>query len=150
MNMYQQMIRESMASAGRIGAADPRHVESWMRVEHGCLDAIPREQFIEEVLIAVTCISIAPLRDSEALAEGFGLWVFGEPGGDGMASPEFWETRSGRQFLEASIPELTRQISRLADILALAVEQMEQNAKAKDNAVNSDGKVRPGGRTERK
>jgi hypothetical protein len=72
-NMYQQMIREAMASAGRIGAADPRHVEGWMRIEHGCLDGLSRSQFNAEVRIALECITAGPLADSEALATSMGL-----------------------------------------------------------------------------
>lgn len=73
MNLYQQIIRESMASAGRIGAADPRHVEGWMRIEHGCLDGLSRSQFDAEVRIAIDCIAAGPLADSEALATSMGI-----------------------------------------------------------------------------
>lgn len=71
--MYRQMIRESMASAGRIAAADPRHVEAWMRLEHGCLDGLSRQQFTDEVTIALECVAAGPLADSEALATSYGL-----------------------------------------------------------------------------
>jgi hypothetical protein len=73
MNLYQQMVRESMAGAGRIGAADPRHVEAWMRLEHGCLDGLSRSQFDAEVRIAIECIAAGPLADSESLATSMGL-----------------------------------------------------------------------------
>lgn len=73
MSHYQQMIRESMASGGRIGAADPRHIEGWMRIEHGCLDGLSRSQFDAEVRIALGCIAAGPLADSEALATSMGL-----------------------------------------------------------------------------
>ena len=73
MNHYQQLIRESMASAGRIGAADPRHVEGWMRLEHGCLDGLSHTQFDAEARIALECIAAGPLADSEALATSMGL-----------------------------------------------------------------------------
>jgi hypothetical protein len=72
-NHYQLMIRESMASAGRIGAADPRHVEGWMRLEHPTLDGLSRSQFNAEVRIALECIAAGPLADSEALADSMGL-----------------------------------------------------------------------------
>lgn len=52
----------------------------------------------------------------------------------------------GRQFFEVTMPELVREIHRLNDLLALGVEQMEQNAKAKDDCTNSNGKSRPCGR----
>ena len=73
MNHYSQMIRESMANAGRIGAADPRHIEAWMRIEHGCLDGLSRQQFTDEITIALACVAAGPLADSEALATSMGL-----------------------------------------------------------------------------
>ncbi len=73
MSCYQQKIRETMAAAGRIGAADPRHVEAWMRLEHGCIDGLSRSQFTQEVKIALECIAAGPVSDSEALATSYGL-----------------------------------------------------------------------------
>ncbi len=73
MNSYQRMIREALAMAGHIGAADPRHVEGWMRLEHGCLDGLSRGQFISEVTIALDCIATAPIANSEQLAQRMGL-----------------------------------------------------------------------------
>lgn len=73
MNGYEQLIRESMAALGPIGAADPRLVEGWLRLGHGCLDGLSRQQFAEEVAIALQCIAAAPTTDSEALAASFGL-----------------------------------------------------------------------------
>ncbi len=35
---------------------------------------------------------------------------------------QFYQTRMGRQFYEVTVPELVRQIARLNDLLALAVE----------------------------
>jgi hypothetical protein len=73
MSTYQQMVRDSLARSGNIGAADPRHVEAWMRLEHGCLDGLSRQQFADEVIIALQCIAAGPLADSEALAASLGL-----------------------------------------------------------------------------
>jgi len=73
MNRYQQLIREAIARAGQVGAADPRHVEAWMRLEHGCLDGLSRAQFVAEVKTALACIAAGPLPDSEALAQSMGL-----------------------------------------------------------------------------
>lgn len=61
-----------------------------------------------------------------------------------MSSPQFFETRMGRQYYEVTLPELVRQLNRLNDLLVLGVEQMEKNAKAKDDGINSDGKPRRG------
>ena len=72
--MYQTMIREALAHLGRIGAADPRHVEAWMRLEHGCLDGLGSlARFRSEVAIALQCIDAGPRRDSEDLARSYGL-----------------------------------------------------------------------------
>ena len=73
MSFYRQAIREDMARLGRIGAADPRHVEGWMRLERGCLDGLSAGQFRREVEIALACIAAGPLADSESLAQSYGL-----------------------------------------------------------------------------
>ena len=73
MNYYQQAIRETMASLGRIGAADPRHIEGWMRLEHGVLSGLSRSRFSAEVEIALDCIAAASTSESEVLATSFGL-----------------------------------------------------------------------------
>jgi hypothetical protein len=70
---YAQIIREALARIGRIGAASPRHVEAWMRLEHGCLDGLGADQFRAEVRIALECIEAGPLADSESLAQSMGL-----------------------------------------------------------------------------
>ena len=72
-SFYTQAIREALARAGRVGAADPRHVEGWMRLERGCLDSLSAGQFQREVEIALKCIEAGPLADSESLAQSMGL-----------------------------------------------------------------------------
>jgi|GEM_PF-2518414 len=49
-----------------------------------------------------------------------------------MNRVQFFETRTGRQFYEVTLPELVRQLARLNDMLAVAVELMEKQADAKD------------------
>ncbi len=73
MSHYAQTIRETMARIGRIGAADVRHLEAWMRLEHSTLDGLGHQQFDEEVAIALQCVEAGPLADSEALAQSYGL-----------------------------------------------------------------------------
>ena len=70
---YQNAIRETLATIGRIGAADPRHVEAWMRCEHPTLDGLSPWRFTSEVKIALDCIAAGPVADSESLAQSFGL-----------------------------------------------------------------------------
>lgn len=73
MSAYRDLIREAMAKAGRVGAADPRHIEGWMRLECGCLDGLSAGQFQREVEIALACIVAASAHENESLAESFGL-----------------------------------------------------------------------------
>jgi hypothetical protein len=73
MSGYRDLIREAMARAGRVGVADPRWIEAWMRLEHGCLDGLSADQFRAEVKIALACIEAGPLADSESLAQSMGL-----------------------------------------------------------------------------
>lgn len=72
-SFYTQIIRETLAKIGRIGAADPRWIEAWMRLERGCLDGLSADQFRAEVKIALECIEAGPLADSESLAQSMGL-----------------------------------------------------------------------------
>jgi hypothetical protein len=70
---YEQLIREDLARIGRVGAADPRHIEAWMRLEHDTLDGLSPQQFMDEVETALACIEAGPLADSERLARSLGL-----------------------------------------------------------------------------
>jgi hypothetical protein len=54
-------------------AANPRHVEAWLRIEHGTLDHLSRDRFKEEVAIALECIAAATPEQSEQLAMSYGL-----------------------------------------------------------------------------
>lgn len=48
-----------------------------------------------------------------------------------MSEVPFYQTRDGRQFYCVTMPELVRQLTRLNDLLALAVEIADQKAKDK-------------------
>jgi len=69
--MYATMIHEALMRLGRVDV-DPLHVEAWMRLEHGTLDALSRSDFEEEVGIAVRCHDVDP-KVSVELAESYGL-----------------------------------------------------------------------------
>lgn len=56
-----------------------------------------------------------------------------------MSDVQFFETRAGRAYLEVTLPEMTRQLHRVADNLALVAEMLERIAKAKDNGGSPDG-----------
>ena len=72
MTTYQTAIREALARAGRIGLADPRHVEAYMRDERGTLDAVSPRAFDR---LALDCAETAAADPAlaERLAECMGL-----------------------------------------------------------------------------
>lgn len=70
--MYQKMIREEIAKRGHIGI-DPRHVEGFMRLEHGCLDSLSRAQFSKEVEIGISCIIEGGREMAERNAQSYAL-----------------------------------------------------------------------------
>ena len=72
MSYYQEVIRETAARLGYIGA-NTRHIEAWIRVGHGTLDALSREMFEEEVEMAIACMGNRPEAESESLARSYGL-----------------------------------------------------------------------------
>ena len=43
-----------------------------------------------------------------------------------MSEPQFFQTRMGRQYYEATVPNLVRQIARLNDLLERLVERLEK------------------------
>ena len=54
-----------------------------------------------------------------------------------MSGPQFFETRAGREYYEVTLPNLTKQISRLADTLTLVVE-IEEKKQEKKNGCCGD------------
>jgi len=73
LSSYQGMIRERMAKMGRVGAADPRIVEAWMRVENGTLDGLSSSRFDAEISAALDCIAASTPAENADLALSFGL-----------------------------------------------------------------------------
>ena len=43
-----------------------------------------------------------------------------------MSEPQFFQTRMGRQYYDATVPNLVRQIARLNDLLERLVERLEK------------------------
>lgn len=56
-----------------------------------------------------------------------------------MSDVQFFQTRLGRQFYEVTVPNLVREIHRLNDLLALAVELMEKDSEKKDERDDRPG-----------
>lgn len=72
MSLYAKVITDQLAKLNR-SDIDPRHVEGYMRCEHGTLDALSRAKFNREVQIAVALIEQDGLDTAEALALSYGL-----------------------------------------------------------------------------
>ena len=68
---YETKIRQTLARIGRIGA-DPIHVECWMRVEHGTLDALSPAAFEREVEIGADWAEADP-GSTRLLARSYGF-----------------------------------------------------------------------------
>ena len=49
-----------------------------------------------------------------------------------MSHAPFYQTRTGRQFYEVTMPELVRQLTRLNDMFALYVELVELQGQKDD------------------
>ena len=64
---YQRFI------ADHIRDTDPRHVETWMRIEHPTLDGLSRQEFIDAMYAALAAALEAGPEESERLAASFGL-----------------------------------------------------------------------------
>jgi hypothetical protein len=52
---------------------DPRHIEGYMRSEHGTLDHLSSRRFNTEVRIAVACVNQGGIEMAERIAKSFGL-----------------------------------------------------------------------------
>ena len=70
-SVYAEPITTALRTMGI--AADPRHVEAYMRLEHGTLDSLCPSQFALEVTIAYSWIRMGGQDAAEALARSYGL-----------------------------------------------------------------------------
>ena len=50
-----------------------------------------------------------------------------------MSDVQFFQTKMGRQYYEVTLPNIARELHRLNDLLALAVELMEKKTKDDDD-----------------
>lgn len=70
--MYQKMIKKELERMGEEDT-DPRHIEAFMRIEHGTLDHLSQVAFRQEIRIGLDCISEGGVEGAESLAQSFGL-----------------------------------------------------------------------------
>ena len=63
---YQETIRQDLARLGHIGV-DPRAVEAWMRLECNTLDGLSRQRWLNEIKVAVQCITVAPEQSARLI-----------------------------------------------------------------------------------
>lgn len=52
---------------------DARHIEAYLRLEHGTLDRLDPHAFAAEVVTAVMCIEAGGADAAERLAQSYGL-----------------------------------------------------------------------------
>jgi len=72
MSYYQRLIAECLVAFKRLDI-DPRHIEGWMRLEHGTLDALSPSAFRREVQTCIDCVDEAGIDRSDELAASYGL-----------------------------------------------------------------------------
>jgi hypothetical protein len=72
MGVYRKAIREEASKMGLAGEVDPRHLEAWMRLEWGVLDARTRADVRRFVRETLEIERIEP-GASESLAQSYGL-----------------------------------------------------------------------------
>jgi len=70
--VYAPLIRETLARQGRIGT-NPYHVEAWMRLVYGTLDALGGAEWQRAVREAVQCLDAVTTQENGALADTYGL-----------------------------------------------------------------------------
>jgi hypothetical protein len=69
---YQKLIELRLVMMNR-SDVNPAHIEAWMRLEHGTLDALSARAFAREVAICVDLVDEAGLDRSDELAMSYGL-----------------------------------------------------------------------------
>jgi hypothetical protein len=72
---YQRLITQILRKLARADI-DARHVEAWMRLQHGTLDALSPRAFATEVRVCVECVDEAGIDRSDELARSYGLMGF--------------------------------------------------------------------------
>jgi hypothetical protein len=70
--MYERLIPETLARLCRPGL-DPRHVEAFMRDEHGALDHLGGDSWTRAVSDAADLVEAGGPRLAEDLAQALGL-----------------------------------------------------------------------------
>lgn len=70
--MYDSVCRDALAREGMVGA-DPRHLEAWMRLEYGTLDARSASDFRHMAREMRPALVGSYVSESETLAVSFGL-----------------------------------------------------------------------------
>jgi hypothetical protein len=66
---YQTLIKELLRGRDY----DPRHIESFMRIQYGTLNHLTREDFEREVKVCMACIDACGKDDAEQYAKSMGL-----------------------------------------------------------------------------
>mgnify|MGYP001568729864 CR=1 FL=1 len=73
MTYPQKLITEHLAAQRLTGRYDPRHIESFMRLQHSTLDHLSPGEWAREERIARECIDVGGTTEAESLARSEGL-----------------------------------------------------------------------------
>lgn len=72
MSYYSAAIQAVLARLKRTDI-DPRHIEGWMRLEHGTLDHLSGSRFRHEVALCIDLVDDYGVDRSDELAASYGL-----------------------------------------------------------------------------
>lgn len=72
MKGYRERISDVLAKMGQ-DKIDPRHIEGFMRGQHGTLDHLSPRYFERDVRIALECIQAGGTEFAETVAQSHGL-----------------------------------------------------------------------------
>lgn len=69
--MYTQHLQQLLTQRG--SAADPRHIEGFIRLDYDALDGFTPEEWEREVTIGLRCLAEAGVAAAERNAQSFNL-----------------------------------------------------------------------------
>lgn len=72
-SIYADFIRQAMRAIGKPDAANPRHIEAYMRLEYASLDHLGLDGFKYETSVALECIEYDGTEKAERIARSLGL-----------------------------------------------------------------------------
>lgn len=69
MSHYQDTIRRALGNRDY----DPRHIEAYLRLQHGTLDHLSTDQMRDEIEVCVLCVDADGEAAAESLADTYAI-----------------------------------------------------------------------------